>query len=112
MLSFWLTLFVSSEVGIGTAVGFNIAHYLLVLAFTRITHTHKPQPQTPSHNHFNPSINDSETPYTMPLDTQYFKFHQDILFMNAYNVKGQCLDIVQTFNSGIAAPLSRRDPER
>jgi sodium-independent sulfate anion transporter 11 len=108
MLSFWLTLFVSSEVGIGTAVGFNIAHYLLVLAFTRVRR--RPELQKDTQNAAD--SNSNETTYTIPLDTQYFKFHQDILFMNAYNVKGQCWDIVQTYNSGIAAPLSRRDPDR
>lgn len=108
MLSFWLTLFVSSEVGIGTAVGFNIAHYLLVLAFTRVTHSLAPQKNI--RNAFN--FNSNERTLTIPLDSQYFKFDRDVLFMNAYNVKGQCLDIVQTYNSGIAAPLSRRDPER
>ncbi|KAF2110379.1 sulfate permease [Lophiotrema nucula] len=116
MLSFWLTLFVSSEVGIGSAVGFNIAHYLLTLAFTRITRTtnveHRPASVPRTAPQITSMVMNDEVAYTIPLDAQLFKFSRDIIFMNAYNFKGQCLDAVQTFNSGTAAPLSRLDPNR
>ncbi|KAH9882252.1 hypothetical protein J1614_001424 [Plenodomus biglobosus] len=91
MLAFWLTLFVSSEVGIGTAVGFNIVYHLLFTAFhrvrriTRITISPNALP-TGSH--------------AIPPDTQVFSIHQSMLFYNAYRLKNQCLDHIQTYNSG------------
>ena len=95
MLAFWLTLFVSSEVGIGAAVGFGIAHHLLFTAFHRVRRittldaTHAPTyPPTPT------------TPEPIALDVQIFRIHQSILFFNAYHLKNQCLDAIQTHTSG------------
>jgi sodium-independent sulfate anion transporter 11 len=88
MLAFWLTLFVSSEVGIGTAVGFSIAYHLLFAAFHRVTRVTSL-----------PFVG-SCTPKVVPLDTQVFAIHQSMLFYNAYHIKNQCLDAIQTHNSG------------
>lgn len=88
MLAFWLTLFVSSEVGIGTAVGFSIAYHLLFAAFHRVTRVTSLSAVT------------SCTPKVVPLDTQVFAVHQSMLFYNAYHIKNQCLDAIQTHNSG------------
>ncbi|KAJ4331540.1 hypothetical protein N0V87_009084 [Didymella glomerata] len=90
MLAFWLTLFVSSEVGIGTAVGFSIAYHLLFAAFHRVTRVTSL-----------PFVG-SCTPKVVPLDTQVFSIHQSMLFYNAYHIKNQCLDAIQTHNSGQA----------
>ncbi|KAI8942890.1 hypothetical protein NX059_000930 [Plenodomus lindquistii] len=96
MLAFWLTLFVSSEVGIGTAVGFNIAYHLLFSAFHRVprltTLTLSP-PTLPPGTH------------PLPLDTQLFTLHQPLLFYNAYHIKNQILESITTFNSGDPATL-------
>ncbi|KAH6613829.1 sulfate permease-like protein [Boeremia exigua] len=92
MLAFWLTLFQSSEIGIGTAVGFSIAYHLLFAAFHRARRltclpaapaTHKTQ---------------------VPLDTQLFALHQPLLFPNAYSLKSQITDSLATFSS--PAPVS------
>ncbi|KAF1923833.1 sulfate permease [Didymella exigua CBS 183.55] len=88
MLAFWLTLFVSSEVGIGSAVGFSIAYHLLFAAFHRVTRV------------TSLSAVQSSTPKVVPLDTQVFAIHQSMLFYNAYHIKNQCLDAIQTHNSG------------
>jgi sodium-independent sulfate anion transporter 11 len=93
MLAFWLTLFVSSEVGIGAAVGFGIAHHLVFTAFHRVRRTSS-LPARPSH---------PQRP--VPLDTQVFAIHQPMLFFNAYHIKAQCLDCIQTFNTGDVATL-------
>jgi sodium-independent sulfate anion transporter 11 len=93
MLAFWLTLFVSSEVGIGAAVGFGIAYHLVFTAFHRVRRISAlpariAHPQRP-----------------VPLDTQVFAIEQSMLFFNAYHIKSQCLDCIQTFNSGDVATL-------
>lgn len=100
MLAFWLTLFVSSEVGIGTAVGFGIAYHLVFGAFHRVRRITS-LPSTPQ---------TQQKP--VPLDTQVFAIHQPMLFYNAYHVKAQCLDAVQTFNSGDVATLQAAQRER
>ncbi|KAJ4368407.1 hypothetical protein N0V83_006764 [Neocucurbitaria cava] len=104
MLAFWLTLFVSSEVGIGTAVGFNIVYHLIFQAFHRVRRVTSIQIHTPSRPAGVQGI---------PLDTQVFRIHQSILFYNAYRIKSQCLDNVQTYNSGdietLEAQLANRN---
>jgi sodium-independent sulfate anion transporter 11 len=96
MLAFWLTLFVSSEVGIGAAVGFGIAYHLLFIAFHRVTR------ETNIRATSSPSFPPTPTPQPqpIPLDTQVFSIHQPILFFNAYHLKNQILDGIQTHNSG------------
>lgn len=89
MLAFWLTLFVSSEVGIGTAVGFSICYHLLFQAFHRVRRI------TVLHGDLSGHSNTA-----IPLDTQVFRIHQSMLFFNAYYIKNQCLDAIQTHNSG------------
>ncbi|KAI4703961.1 hypothetical protein J4E81_001025 [Alternaria sp. BMP 2799] len=103
MLAFWLTLFVSSEVGIGTAVGFNIVYHLLFMAFHRVHRI--TSIEVASHGR-QPGI------HPTPLDTQVFRIHQSMLFYNAYHIKTQCLDAVQTFNSGDVATLEAAHANR
>ncbi|KAJ4309386.1 hypothetical protein N0V94_008959 [Neodidymelliopsis sp. IMI 364377] len=88
MLAFWLTLFVSSEVGIGTAVGFSICYHLLFMAFHRVRRI------------TNLDATNSTSSTLIPLDTQVFRIHQSMLFFNAYHIKSQCLDAIQTHSSG------------
>ncbi|KAF1919877.1 sulfate permease-like protein [Ampelomyces quisqualis] len=100
MLAFWLTLFVSSEIGIGAAVGFGIAYHLLFQAFHRTRRITSLDAQ-----HSYPSK-------PIPLDTQLFSIHQPMLFFNAYHLKSQILDSVQTFSSGDALTLQTAQKER
>jgi sodium-independent sulfate anion transporter 11 len=91
MLAFWLTLFVSSEVGIGAAVGFGIAYHLVFTAFHRVR-------RITSITIANSQRNNGPQP--LPLNTQVFAIHQSLLFYNAFHIKNQCLDAITTFNSG------------
>lgn len=90
-LAFWLTLFVSSEVGIASAVGFNIAYHLLAAAFHRATHiTSLPAaPATP--------------PLPIPRSTQLFSLTTPLLFYNALALTSHILDSVTTHNPGLPA---------
>ncbi|KAF1838141.1 sulfate permease [Decorospora gaudefroyi] len=91
MLAFWLTLFVSSEIGIGVAVGFNVGYHLLFQAFHRIRRVTAID------------IDTNDRPagtHNVPLDTQVFRIHTSMLFYNAFHIRNQCFDAVQTFNSG------------
>ncbi|KAF2994478.1 hypothetical protein E8E13_000844 [Curvularia kusanoi] len=98
-LAFWLTLFVSSEVGIGAAVGFSIAYHLLFTAFARVRRV------------TSLSSIPSTSPTPVPLDTQVFTLHTPILFYNAYHLKRQILDAVTTYNSGLVVPAQESRAE-
>ncbi|KAF1846482.1 sulfate permease [Cucurbitaria berberidis CBS 394.84] len=103
MLAFWLTLFQSSEIGIGAAVGFNIAYQLVFKAFHRVRRVTTIDIQS---NTLPAGVQ------TIPLDTQVFRIHQSILFYNAYRIKNQCLDAVQTYNSGDVQTLEAQHANR
>jgi sodium-independent sulfate anion transporter 11 len=100
MLAFWLTLFVSSEVGIGAAVGFGIAYHLVFVAFHRVRRITSLSPYPSS----------LERP--IPLDAQVFAIEQSMLFYNAYRIKSACLDTIQTYNSGDIVTLETAAKER
>lgn len=91
MLSFWITLFVSTEIGIGSAVGFSLVYHILYTAFQRV----KRVDNLETYNPFNP-----EKITKTPDDSQVFKLTQSMIFYNAFHVKGACFDVVQTYNSG------------
>lgn len=103
MLAFWLTLFVSSEIGIGTAVGFGIAYHLVFMAFHRVR-------RVTSINVYNSHRQNGPQP--VPLDTQIFAIQQSMLFYNAYHIKNQCLDTIQTHTSGDPQTLEKARLER
>lgn len=89
MLAFWLTLFQSSEIGIGTAVGFQLVYHILVSAFSRVRRVTILPERDPT-----PDFAD------MPIDVQVFKPHQSLIFYNAFNITRQCFDAIQTYSSG------------
>jgi sodium-independent sulfate anion transporter 11 len=103
MLAFWLTLFVSSEVGIGAAVGFGIAYHLVFTAFHRVRRVTS---ITVEHSRL------ATGPVQIPLDTQVFAIQQPMLFYNAFHIKNQCLDAVHTFNSGDVQTLQAAQEQR
>jgi sodium-independent sulfate anion transporter 11 len=117
MLSFWLTLFVSSEVGIGAAVGFQLVWHILRAAFARVyrvdTLTSSPSttPFSPTSGSF---INEKSSLANgeVPSDTQLFKPSHSIIFHNAFHTKTQVFDVVQTYNSGITLSSTQRDKDR
>jgi sodium-independent sulfate anion transporter 11 len=89
MLAFWLTLFESSEIGIGAAVGFQLVYHILATAFSRVRRvTAMPERD--------PRLDFSD----MPTDVQVFKPHQSLIFYNAFSITGQCFDAIQTYSSG------------
>ncbi|KAF2650595.1 sulfate permease [Lophiostoma macrostomum CBS 122681] len=117
MLSFWLTLFVSSEVGIGTAVGFQLVWHILRAAFARVhrvntlTSATSTTPFSPTSGSFTNEKSNLANG-DVPSDTQLFKPSHSIIFHNAFHTKTQVFDVVQTYNSGITLSASSRDKDR
>jgi sodium-independent sulfate anion transporter 11 len=107
MISFWVTLFVSVEMGIAFAVGFSILHLLLRVVFARITSVTGRNVST-----LYPSFNPDYQPISgssIPRDTQIFKFKQLILFPNAYRTKTELLNTIQVYSSGRATIFSEQE---
>lgn len=104
MLAFWVTLFVNTETGIGSAVGFNIAYHILYAAFARVRRVSRVgEEDQPRDNAIGQAI---------PVDSQVFRLTQSLIFSNAFYVKGQCFDIVQMYNSGAVAALEEQRKNR
>lgn len=90
-LAFWLTLFESTEIGIGSAVGFQLVYHILYTAFSRVR-------RVTTLDSKQPALNDGAS--AVASDAQVFKPHQSMIFYNAFRIKEQCFDSVQTYNSG------------
>ncbi|KAF4951313.1 hypothetical protein FGADI_7511 [Fusarium gaditjirri] len=96
MLALWVTLFHSSEVGIGCAVGFNIVYILLRQVFTKLSSTgadveSSPRLNWPGSNHLSSTH--------IPEDTRIFTFNESLIFPNAFSNTSKVLDEIQTFHA-------------
>lgn len=99
MLALWVTLFVSSEIGIGVAVGFNIVYVLLRQVFSRISATGG---GTGSGSELALALDESRaTPPNIAADTRIFRFNESLFFPNSFRNTAKILDSVQTFHAPI-----------
>lgn len=96
MISFWVTLFVSVEIGIAAAVGYSLVYMLLRVAFAQVTHV-------TASNLYTLYPTSALATEAVPEGTQVFKLHESLLFSNANRVKRRILDTVYTYNSGVTA---------
>ncbi|KAF4335442.1 hypothetical protein FBEOM_10679 [Fusarium beomiforme] len=96
MLALWVTLFKSSEVGIGCAVGFNIVYILLRQVFTKVSSTGA---DVESNSRSNWPGHDRLSSTTIPEDTRIFTFNESLIFPNAFANTSKVLDEIQTFHA-------------
>ncbi|KAF5532261.1 hypothetical protein FMEXI_12516 [Fusarium mexicanum] len=96
MLALWVTLFHSSEVGIGCAVGFNIVYILLRQVFTKLSSTGADVESSPRSNW--PGSNQLSSTH-IPEDTRIFTFNESLIFPNAFANTSKVLDEIQTFHA-------------
>jgi len=98
MIAFWVCLFVSTYVGLGAAVGFNIVYVLLRQVFTRAKHIGSEDQQAVSE--LSRSLDSARgLPPHLPDDVRVFRFQESMFFPNAYRLKVSLLDAVQTHHS-------------
>jgi sodium-independent sulfate anion transporter 11 len=107
-LAFWITLFVSTEIGIELATLFMVFCTVLQVVFSK--------GKTVTRNNFAslyPS-SDKLDVQEMPAGTQIVKLSYPILFLNAARAKISILDAVQTYNSGMPSTFAstNKDPDR
>ncbi|KAK4195246.1 sulfate transporter family-domain-containing protein [Triangularia verruculosa] len=103
MIAFWVSLFVSTELGIAAAVGFNIVYVLLRQVFAAVrslpdarhsTTPELPLPLAMSHGDVGSHVN-------LPPDVRIFTFTDSLFFPNAYHAKHVIIDTVKTMHAPI-----------
>ncbi|KAK0702539.1 sulfate transporter family-domain-containing protein [Apiosordaria backusii] len=103
MIAFWVSLFVSTELGIAAAVGFNILYVLLRQVFATVrslpdarhsTTSELPLPLSIPHGEVNSGVN-------LPPDVRVFTFTDSLFFPNAYHAKHAIIDTVKTMHAPI-----------
>ncbi|KAM5347415.1 hypothetical protein ACJ41O_010420 [Fusarium nematophilum] len=109
MLALWITLFVSSEVGIGVAVGFNIVYVLLRQVFTAVTSTGRDE-ESSTGAHSWGDVSSSSLP--IPEDMRVFTFNESLYFPNAFSNTTKILDDVKTFHAPIYNSSHSLEAER
>jgi sodium-independent sulfate anion transporter 11 len=108
MIAFWVCLFVSTEIGIASSVAFNIVYLLLRQVFTRMR-TASTEPRS----ELQLAINDSRgIPAVVEDDTRLFRFDDSFFFANAYSLRTQVLDVVQTHHAPIYNSVHGSEAER
>lgn len=108
MIAFWVSLFVSTEVGIGSAVGWSIAVVMVKGAFARVK-----QVGVDSGKEEKEGLDQGRSELTnVPADTRVFKLTKDVFFPNAQRVKTQILDAVQTHHSAVYSTVNGEERER
>lgn len=100
-----LTLVATAEQGIGFGVAFMVIYTLIRTVYARA----RPITRYDLENQYtaDPAVG-SEKNY-IPSGTQVMAFNQAIIFLNAYRVKQDIMDTVQTYHSGIPAAEKTRE---
>ncbi|KAK9413063.1 putative Sulfate permease [Seiridium unicorne] len=97
-LSFWITIFVSAEIGIGAAVGWSIVWSLLRSAFVKPDVQVSAEDNAPAESqdlgHLNTTPGDLSS-ITVPSDTVVVHFNDSIFFPNAARGKRVTVEAIQ-----------------
>ena len=92
MIAFWVSLFYTTEVGIGSAVGFNIIYVLLRQTFKRATTVGADTQQSD----LAAPLDAASTVPSVPADSRVFQLQESWFFPNAYRMKTAILDTIET----------------
>ncbi|KAH9221764.1 sulfate permease-like protein [Leptodontidium sp. 2 PMI_412] len=107
MIAFWVTLFVSAEMGIELATGFMVLSTILQTLFLKGKGV-----STDDFHKYYPS-GEGGIDY-IPAGTAVVKFNHPIIFLNASRAKSSILDSVQTYNAGSPSEFTSpsKNPDR
>ncbi|KAH6670929.1 sulfate transporter 4.1 [Plectosphaerella plurivora] len=99
MIALWVSLFVSTEVGIGCAVGFNVIYVLLRQVFAGMSSTGSGGGR--SRGELAAALDEAgrRGPADLPEDARVFRFGDSLYFCNAFARTSEVLDEVQTFHA-------------
>ena len=99
MIAFWVSLFVSTEIGIGSAVGFNIVYLILRQVFARVKAAGSGDAQSELAASIEESRRGGPPSTGIPADTHVFRLGESVFFANAYAIRTAVLDVVQTHHA-------------
>ena len=108
-IAFWVTLFVSAEMGIESATAFMVVCTILSAVFTKaegISNRIFPR--------LYPSDAGHEDLENLPIDTAMVRVSYPIIFLNASRTKGSILDSIQTWHVGTPSAFTseNKNPDR
>ena len=108
MMAFWISLFVSTEIGIGSAVGWMLVQTLIRMAFSKVTQVGSDSP-----SELQRSIDDCRAmPASIPSDTRVFRINENMFFPNAQRMKTQIMDTIQTHHCAQYSTANGTEAER
>lgn len=110
MLGFWVTLFTSTEIGLATAVGFNIVVTLLRLAFPRLIKLSHTETETQTWDIPKPSP--AVDSIDVPTNAYYVRFTDDLLFPNAERLKSAIVQSIKVRYEPATTEISMSSPDR
>lgn len=110
MLGFWVTLFTSTEIGLATSVGFNIAVTLLRLAFPRKIALSNIE--TANSKWSIPRPAPGADAIDVPPEAYYVRFTDDLLFPNAERLKSAIVEAVKIRYEPATAAIDLKSPDR
>jgi sodium-independent sulfate anion transporter 11 len=93
MLGFWVTLFTSTEIGLGVSVGFTVAYTLLRLAFPHWIGLSNTEVET---NHWSlPKTRPVKDQIDVPPEAFLVQYTDDVLFPNAERIKSAIIESIK-----------------
>lgn len=107
-LALWVSLFVSNEVGLAVAVGFNIVYCMMRQTFARVTSV-----STKTQSELEKMIDNSRgVPSNVSDDVRIFRFDNSFFFANSYAVKTAILDEIKTHHAPVYSTTNGAEAER
>ncbi|RMY79277.1 hypothetical protein D0862_13201 [Hortaea werneckii] len=111
MLAFWVCLFVDTEVGLASSVGFNIVYVLLRQVFVPVKSMSSSDRQ--EYSELQRSLDSVHgMPPTIPEDVRIFRFGESFFFPNAYRTKTSIMDSIQTHHAPAYSSRNGAEAER
>lgn len=110
MLGFWVTLFTTTEIGLATAVGFNIVVTLLRLAFP--SWVGLSNIETSEENWSLPRPYPGAKSVEVPPEAFYVRFTDDLLFPNAEKIKSAIVEAIKVRYEPATAAVDLKSADR
>lgn len=108
MLALWVSLFISNEIGLAVAVGFNIVYCMMRQTFSRVK-TVSSEDQSELERMIDQSRG---VPHNTPADVRIFRFNNSFFFANSYAVRTAILDGIRTNHAPMYSTVNGAEAER